>query len=90
LVTGLPAKFEAFVAEVINNLRLKTTIKGDDGAADLKSTIESLLNEEKRMALDDVSAFSSARDSEVKCKFCNRGNHAIEKMLGQASRSSAN
>jgi hypothetical protein len=53
------------------------------------------------MNLDDttgsgsqVSAFSSStRHSKsklvpVKCKFCNRGNHPIEKMLGQAPRTS--
>jgi hypothetical protein len=47
LITGLPAKFEAFVAGVINILRLKPAVEDDDGAADLKSVIKSLDKEKK-------------------------------------------
>ncbi|KAA8912632.1 hypothetical protein FN846DRAFT_993634 [Sphaerosporella brunnea] len=79
LVAGLPPSYQAFVAGLINSLRLKDS--EDLGPTDLKMVIDSLLDKEKRMDLDKVtgsSAFSAARRS-ISCSHCKKAGHGVEK-----------
>jgi hypothetical protein len=78
LIAGLPSTYEAFVGGMINSLRLKDS--KDLGPDDLKTVMDSLLDEEKRMELEKTasSAFSASRRT-VTCSHCKKTGHGVEK-----------
>jgi hypothetical protein len=78
LIAGLPSTYEAFVAGMINSLRLKDS--KDLGPDDLKTVMDSLLDEQKRMELEKTtsSAFSACRRT-VTCSHCKKTGHGVEK-----------
>ena len=81
LVEGLPSRFDAFIAGVINGLRMKTDISPDD----LTNVIDALLDEEQRMKIDSdqnstTTAFAArGNKSGITCTHCSKTGHPVER-----------